>query len=205
MVDLLYGRGMNFSFQHTGYLLLYFAVLVEGPVATFAGATLAASGTLQPAYSFLAICTGNMSGDIAWYLIGHAGRFADLRKRLPGLQQFDRQLDEIKGKIKQHPRMILLSGKLWFGVAAIPALIGLGMARVEWQKLLPVLVCCEILWSGTLFTIGYLLAGSLPLLSDDWQNITSLAAASLVAATLPFLYGKFLQKKRGTAGRGRTR
>jgi membrane protein DedA with SNARE-associated domain len=183
------------SLHLSGYLLLFLAVLIEGPVATLAGAALAASGTLHIGWTVIVVMSGNLTADIGWYLIGRAGRFATMEKKLPGLHRFDVQVRRLLITVREHPVKILVTSKLWFGVAAIPALIAAGMARIRWQKLLPVGICCEIIWSGSLFLLGYYLTNSLPSLANGLEEATIIATLLLLVATILVTIWTLLKKK----------
>lgn len=194
MLDTLQNTILSGQLQATGYLLLYLAVLIEGPVATLLGATLAASGRLHVGYAFIAVMAGNMSADLGWYFAGHAGRFAALEQKLPGLHRFDDQINRLLCVVKKHPFKILASSKLYFGIAAIPALVAAGMAHISWRRLLPILFLCELIWSGVLFCLGYFLSNSLPVLYEGLEDVTLAAAGllfiSVVLASLWILYRK---------------
>ncbi|HEX9018741.1 MAG TPA: hypothetical protein VF806_06125, partial [Anaerolineaceae bacterium] len=56
------------------YLLLALLVMVEGPVATLAGAVAASAGYMKPMGVFFSAASGNLLSDILWYTLGYLGR-----------------------------------------------------------------------------------------------------------------------------------
>ncbi|MFZ0451755.1 MAG: VTT domain-containing protein [Desulfatiglandaceae bacterium] len=145
---------------YVSYLLIFFLVLVEGPVVTLGAAALAGAGRLNPWMVFAVACAGNLTSDSLWYMIGYTGHLDFVRKRLPGFTRFDRQIRAIEKRLRKDGIRLLVISKLSFSLMAIPVLIGAGISRVSWWRILGAASICQIIWGGSLVLVGYYLGGS---------------------------------------------
>jgi membrane protein DedA with SNARE-associated domain len=137
--------------------LLALLVIMEGPVATLAGAVASASGYMKPVGVFITAAVANFTADVLWINLGYFGK-------LEWIERYGRWVGINKGFVsrwredtQKHAGKILLLTKLTLGFA-IPALIATGLSRVPVRRWIPSLILGEILWSGTLVLSGYYLA-----------------------------------------------
>ena len=56
------------------YFLLALVVILEGPVATLAGAVAASAGLMDSYGVFFAASLGNLTSDTLWYWLGYIGK-----------------------------------------------------------------------------------------------------------------------------------
>jgi membrane protein DedA with SNARE-associated domain len=145
---------------YVSYLLIFCLVLVEGPVVTMGAAALAGAGRLNPWMVFIVAWAGNLTSDFFWYLIGYTGHLDFVRKRLPGFVRFDRQIRAVERRLQKDGIKMLVIGKLTFGLIAIPVLLGAGISRVSWWRVLTAGSVSQFFRGGALVVAGYYLGGT---------------------------------------------
>lgn len=165
---------------YASYLLVFLLVLLEGPVATLAAAALAGAGRLNPWAVFITAGAGNLTADGLWYLIGYAGHMDTVRKHLPGFKRFDPQIRAVKKRLQKDGVKLLVLSKITFGIVAIPILIGAGMAKVPWRRLLAAAAACQVVLGGAMVLAGYYLGGAVV------RERLGLQAAMVIAGLLLF-------------------
>ena len=135
------------------YLLLALLVIVEGPVATLAGAVAASAGWMRPVGVFLAASVANLLADLLWYTLGYLGRMEWIHRYggYVGLREeyLLRMMDDVQ---KYAPRLLFIA-KITLGFS-IPTLVATGLARVPVKRWFWVLIVGETLWTGTLVFLG---------------------------------------------------
>ncbi len=136
------------------YALLALLVLAEGPLATLAGASLAAAGVLNPWAVFGVAAASNMSADFLWYTLGRLSGAARLKWLLQRLHIQEAAVDALSEQIRAHGRAFLFMAKITLSFS-IPASIAAGMARVRWTVVLSAFLPAELLWTGSLMLLGY--------------------------------------------------
>jgi membrane protein DedA with SNARE-associated domain len=182
---------MNLSWQ---YLLIFLGVTVEGPGVTLAAAALAGSGILDPYLVFLAAASGNVTGDLCWYMLGFFGRFERSLSWFPPLRRLEPQIARLKTRMNQHAPQMLLISKLSLGIGSIPTLIAAGLAHVAWWRVVPVQLVGETIWTGSLVLIGVFLGQYVARLERILQ-IAGIVGGAIFVAGLIFLLRKQFNKK----------
>jgi membrane protein DedA with SNARE-associated domain len=162
------------------YLILAVLVAVEGPIVTLLGASASASGYLQSGFVIAAAAIGNISADILWYFLGYAGKIEWLTPYQRWLGIKPRQMDHLQSEMHKHAPKILFFAKLSAGFM-IPSLLAAGVSKVPLKKWLPTLLLGEMIWTGTLFFIGF--HGTRML-----SNITRGIEYVFLAASMAFLF-----------------
>ncbi len=136
------------------YLVLAFLVAIEGPVATLLGAAAASAGLMRPWLVFIFAACGNLTADSLWYSLGYAGKLEWALKfgRRLGLQP--EVLERLEQGMHIHAAKILFIAKLTVSFM-IPSLIAAGLIKVPWKRWFPALFAGEMIWTGSLFLVGY--------------------------------------------------
>ncbi len=178
------------------YLLLFFAVLLEGPIATLAAATLAAQGTAELTIGLVLLVSiiGNLLADFMWYFLGRFGKGRLPLRFLPGSpQSHRRRIRIVQLHLRVHGLWYFVAAKLSLGLATIPVLLAMGMARVPLARLLPVALVCEVVWTGVLVLIGYFGMGPLliHILKSDSHYLHWAAIVGMAAVVLALIYRKW--------------
>lgn len=136
------------------YVLLGVFVLLEGPLATLAGAVAASAGIMKPGWVFFAASAGNLTADVLWYTLGYFGKLEWITRygKWAGIKP--EQVVRLEGEINQHAPRLLLLAKLTMGFV-VPALVATGMARVPLRRWFYALLTGETIWTGTLVLLGF--------------------------------------------------
>lgn len=141
------------------YFLLFLAVLVEGPIATLAAAALAAKEGSNLAIGLVipVAIVSNLIADFLWYFLGRLGKGRLPLRLMPGSAQDNlERIQTVQIHLQDHGLWYFVGAKLSLGLAMIPVLLAIGLARVPLPRLLPVAIACEVIWTGALAVIGYL-------------------------------------------------
>lgn len=136
------------------YLLLALMVMVEGPVATLAGAVAASTGLMKPVFVFASAASGNLIGDVLWYTLGYLGRMEWIHRYGGYVGLKEAFILRLMGDIQKHAARLLLIAKLTLGFS-IPTLIATGLVRVPIRRWFGMLLLGETLWTGTLVILGF--------------------------------------------------
>jgi membrane protein DedA with SNARE-associated domain len=170
------------------YLLLALLVMVEGPVATLAGAVAASSGFLSPEGVFLAAASGNLFADSLWYSLGYLGKIEWLERygRWVGVNKA--MLTRLTKDIENHAAKVLFIAKLTLGFS-IPTLVATGLAKVPMRRWFPWLLFGETIWTGALVLLGYHLGRYVQKLERGIEFV-AIAGILLSVAFLVFYVGK---------------
>ncbi|MCS6828009.1 MAG: hypothetical protein NZ553_15455 [Caldilinea sp.] len=136
------------------YIILVVLVFVEGPVATLAAATMAASGILRADLVFLFSMLANFMADVFWYLLGYFGGSRRLLLRIGWVRRRWFTIRRIQRDLRNRAARLYLLTKLSMGLLTIPLLIAAGMSRVPWLQLAAVGLIIEPLWNAMLVFAG---------------------------------------------------
>jgi membrane protein DedA with SNARE-associated domain len=136
------------------YLLLALLVMVEGPVATLAGAVAASAGLMKPAWVFFSASAGNLLSDTLWYTLGYLGKMEWLHRYGSWFGLREEYVHKFNRDIQTHAAKLLFIAKLTLGFT-IPTLVATGLARVPFRRWFFVLALGETIWTGTLVVLGY--------------------------------------------------
>lgn len=149
---------MQFQFtQDLGlwaYLLLALLVMVEGPVATLAGAVAASAGLMKPFWVFVSAASGNLVSDILWYTLGYLGKMEWLHRYGGYFGLRGEFIARFNSDIQKHVAKLLFIAKLTLGFT-IPSLVATGLARIPLRRWFPFLVLGETIWTGSLVVLGF--------------------------------------------------
>lgn len=181
--------------QHLGiwaYLLLALLVMVEGPVATLAGAVAASTGLMKPVWVFVAASAGNILADLLWYTLGYVGKMEWVHRYGAYVGVRGSLVQRVHNDIQRHSAKFLLLAKLTLGFT-IPALVATGLARVPMRRWLWVLLVGESIWTGSLVFLGFHFGRYVQTLEQGMEIIT--LVGGLIFAGLVFFYISRVRKK----------
>lgn len=181
------------------YLVLALLVMVEGPVATIAGAVAASSGLMSPEGVFISAALGNLFADCLWYSLGYLGKIEWLERYGRWFGVSTSMLARLNRDICAHAAKVLFIAKLTLGFS-IPTLVATGLAKVPFRRWFPWLAIGETLWTGSLVFLGYHLGRSVQKLEKGVEFI-AIAGILLSVAFLFFYLGKLRNHGRSSATR----
>jgi len=142
------------------YLIIFSAVLLEGPLATLAAAALAAQDpNLKASSVFIVAMLGNLTADLCWFLLGSAGKHGKVLEYIPWIRYQEGLVKRAAKEISERGINVFILTKLGFGIGTIPLLIAAGMLHIDKKKWLTAAICTECVWTGTLLLAG-LFAGN---------------------------------------------
>jgi membrane protein DedA with SNARE-associated domain len=168
------------------YGLLVILVILEGPIATLAGATIAARGLMNPVLVFILASASNFFADTLWYLLGYMGANHRLLRHLRRLGVQPEHIEQLRQQMNRHALKILLVAKLTLSFS-IPALIAAGLSRVPWRRAVSVLLPAECLWTGCLVLGGYYFSQFIKRLEQGVQIICILGILAFVLLVIRYL------------------
>jgi membrane protein DedA with SNARE-associated domain len=173
-----------------GYPLMFFAMVIEGPVITAAGAFLAALGYFNLWAVFGLSLLGNLVPDAAYYALGYWGRkrFIDKYGRYFGLTK--RKVKNIEAMIQKNPGKSLIAIKL-IPLFATPGLIVAGASRMKLDKYVPWSIIITVPSSLLYLILGYYFGAAYDRV-NHYLNIGGYLIAIIVLFILLVLY---LEKK----------
>lgn len=137
-----------------GYILLFIALLIEGPVVTAAGAFASTLGVLDPWAVLTLSILGNLIPDALYYWLGYWGRERFVDKYGHYFHITPEKIRKLENMYHEHAGKTLLAVKL-LPVIATPGLIIAGVARVPLKKYAWWSILVTIPSSAIYFLIGY--------------------------------------------------
>lgn len=178
------------------YLLLALLVMVEGPVATLAGAVAASAGYMKPMGVFVSAASGNLLSDILWYTLGYLGRMEWIHRYGGYVGLREEMIRRLMSDIQRHAAKLLFVAKLTLGFT-IPTLVATGLARVPIRRWFPFLLFGETIWTGSLVVMGFYFGQHVRRLERGIELIALGGALLFVVVLLAWLarYRKKAEKK----------
>ena len=179
------------------YVLLALVVILEGPVATLAGAVAASAGIMDPWGVFFTAACANLVSDNLWYFLGYGGsesvgKTGRLLRYGSWFGLKKEHIDHIEKDVVLHAPRLLFMAKLTLGFS-IPILVTIGMARVPFRRWFWVLASAETLWTGTLMVLGYHFGRYLRTL--EWGVQVVAVIGSLAFVVIMIFYVSQLRKR----------
>ncbi len=180
--------------SQNGYLLLFAAMLIEGPVVTAAGAFLAGIDFFNLWIVAILSIFGNLIPDIAYYALGYWGRgkFIDTYGRYFGLDA--KKILYLEELIQKHAVKSLFVIKL-VPLLATPGLIIVGFIRMNLKKYIKWSLIITVVSSGFYLIVGYYFGAAYDRIAH-YVNAGGLLAVIFIILFLVVLYfGKKLSEK----------
>lgn len=119
-----------------GYIIIFFLIIVEGPIVTITSSFLAASGYLNIFILYPLIVIADVLADIMWYFVGYIGRekIIDRWGRFVGLthERF-KKFEKLENKFKTYQGKILFIAKITHA-AGFPILITSGILKMDLKR-----------------------------------------------------------------------
>ncbi len=179
---------LHFSvFNFWNYLIILVAVILEGPLATLLGGVWASMGRV----SFWGVVSiamlAGLLADTFWYYFGYFGRgqvidrWGRYFKINPAAIN---QMEEVL--FGQNAQRVLFVAKL-SSALIIPALIAAGMTKLGWRKVIQAVIPAQLLWSGGLTAIGFLMADSYVRIGQKIDNFGWIAGPIVGLGLISYL------------------
>ncbi len=173
------------------YLLLFVAVLVEGPLATIMAGFVVAQNLMNPFIGILVIVISDLVGDIFFYYLGKSGR--QFGKRM--FRKKSSHLSELEDYYHKNTAKAILFGKIAHGLGAF-FLFAAGVARIPFKKFLFYNALGTILKTIALLLIGYFFGHSYLRITKYFDMFGLITLGIGIATLLVYLvFAKKLRKK----------
>ena len=165
------------------YLVIFFAMIIEGEIFLFTAGFLASRGILNSEPTFLMLLGGVIFGDWLWYLLGYKINHSDTR--------FSRWLVKKTGQFDEHllqsPLRTLFISKFIYGVHHF-ILARAGVLKLKFSEFVKDDFVANIVWIFIIGGLGYL--------SGIWfglaKNYLRFAEQALLAGLILFLGLQFI-------------
>jgi membrane protein DedA with SNARE-associated domain len=169
--------------------------IVEGPIVSMAGGYLARLGVFDLLPLLIVLVLGDLTGDVALYLIGRKGRLVVRRRWLRRLRISPVQLARLVRRFRQQDVRLILFGKFthYLGFAT---LLAAGVARMPFGRFLIACLIGTIPKSVMLVAIGWVF-GEAWSRGDDWLLRALSVGLAVLALSLPLWF----RNSRGTTPR----
>ncbi len=119
-----------------GYPIIFFLVLIEGPLVMIISSFFAATGYLNIFILYPMLVIADLFADILWYFVGYLGRknIVDRWGRFLGLTRDKLAgFERLNNKFKNHQGKILFTAKITH-IIGFPFLIAAGIFRIDIKK-----------------------------------------------------------------------
>lgn len=170
---------------HFEYLVLFPAVVVEGPIVTIISGFLSSLGYLNIFFVFPVVVLADLTGDILWYSMGRWGREVFIEKwgRYVGITLA--RVEKLEEHFNKHMGKALFLGKLSHGLGGI-FLVAAGISKIPIGKFIWFNFLATLPKTLVLLIIGYYF-GEAFIQLNRYINYVAIAFASM-GILLPFLY-----------------
>ena len=175
-----------------GYILMFFAMLIEGPIVTVAAAFAAALGYFDVFIVFILSFLGDIVADVIYYFIGYFSRLAVIEKfgRFFGLTE--ERMHRIENLLNNHAAKTLIALKLT-PVLPTPGLMLVGATKMPIKRF--VKICSIIIFPRTIFLVimGYYFGAAYEVMAKQFEkNYFILIAIVAIVAIVYYLFSQLL-------------
>lgn len=173
-----------------GYLVMFIAMFVEGPIVTAAAAFAAALGFFNLWIVFVLAVAGDLFADLVYYAIGYFTRLGLIQKYEARLRMTSTQMEKIRSQLQTHAGKTIVAIKLAPFLAG-PGLIVVGASHFSPRRFtilsLAITVPKVLLFMGLGYYFGYAYDSV-----SQYANygIYALVGALVLAFTIRYLYQK---------------
>lgn len=164
-----------------GLLVIALVSVVEGPLVSILGGSLAGAGLLPLPALVAVVVAGDMAGDIALYAIGRrGGRLLPRALRARVIERNAPLSARLQRSMQDHGARLLVAGKLTHA-AGFAVLLAAGAARYPFGRFVVVNLAATVLKCAALVGLGWWL-GDQWQRSEVWMERAALAAVVLILA-----------------------
>lgn len=138
------------------YLLLFMAIVIEGPILMVASGFLILLEFFEPIPAFLVILAGDLLGDIIWYYIGYFFAEPFLNKYGKFFKLTPEMFERAKELFHRYHVKILLISKVTIGFGmSLATLMAAGATHIPLRKYLTLNFIGEVVLISVLLSVGY--------------------------------------------------
>jgi membrane protein DedA with SNARE-associated domain len=152
-----------------GYILMFFAMLIEGPVVTAAASFAVAFGYFNLFIIFVLSLLGDIVADVIYYAIGYFSRISVVERFGHYFGLTYERMDRIEKLLNNHPTKTLIALKLT-PILPTPGLMIVGTTKMPLKKF--VTLCSFIIIPKTVFfmLVGYYFGATYDILIKRFEK-----------------------------------
>ncbi|MFA5827541.1 MAG: DedA family protein [Candidatus Paceibacterota bacterium] len=175
------------------YLLLFMAIVIEGPILMVASGFLILLGFFEPIPTFLIILAGDLLGDIIWYYIGYFFAEPFLNKYGKFFKLNPEMFEKAKELFNKYHVKILLISKITIGFGmSLATLMAAGAIHIPLRKYLTLNFLGEVILVSILLSVGYFF-GQLYSSIADTMKIYFVAGIIIIIGTSWYYFTKYIK------------
>jgi len=137
-----------------GYLIMFFIMFIEGPVATTAAAFAAAQGYFSLLAVFFISLAGDMVADTVYYCMGYSLRLTVIEKFGHFFGLTHSRIERLENLLKKHTIKTIVALKLT-PMVPVPGFMIIGSARIPFLKFLAICLYVTLFKTTLFMIIGY--------------------------------------------------
>lgn len=178
-----------------GYLILFPAVVVEGPVVTVIAGFLASLGYMKLGVAYVVVVAADLGGDMGYYALGRWGRGGLIQRWGKHIGITPERVRLLEQHFDQHAGKTLLLGKASHGIGGA-FLIAAGTARMSVVKFFWYNFLATLPKSALLLLIGYYFGASYNRASKYFDyGAWGLTVLAVVLVAVYYLIRRFARKE----------
>lgn len=201
MINFYDSAALLLFVQAHGYWILFFLMVIEGPIITTIASFLSALGIFNVYAIFVLSVLGNIIGDLIWYSIGRFGRKSLIDKYFYRHRFTNKAIKKIEKSLEQNSFKALLMIKV-VPPLPVPGLILTGLSKLKMKKFLFASITISFFYSLLFTVLGYYLGFAFHRFSFSYlRNVESVVILLVVIGVLIFLSNKYSKKLYEKVGR----
>ncbi len=140
------------------YVLLFFFVMVQGPLVKMLSGAVASTHVLNLFLILAVAVSATTLMDFIWYRVGSSGKLQHYFRKHTKKRQ--KKVAILQSALRKHYLKVLVLGKIATGMG-VPVNIAAGLSQLSWRKWLPAILIGEVIQTALLIGIGYFAAESI--------------------------------------------
>lgn len=185
--------GMLQFLQTSGYLIMFFIMVVEGPIITYVASFAASLGIFNIFYVAVLSFLGNVLGDLIYFYIGRAGKRL-VMKRFVGKTIGKGRMSMLMEYLKKNPGKAITIVKLTPPLP-IPGLILAGTSGISLKKLLFYSSIVSAVYTVFVVFLGFYSGVAFGIIAKYVKYMEFLVGGTILLIICVFLLVKFISKK----------
>jgi len=177
------------------YPLLFLGAFIEGPLLAIASGFLLHSGILSLWPLYVALGTGDLVGDVAWYMVGRFLAGPVLERHGKFLMLTPELFEKLKAHFHRRRSFIMFTSKITMGLGmALGMIMAAGAARIPFRSFLLWNALGEIVYLAMLLSIGYFMGNLYGVIAGGFKMLFIVTSSIVIVAGL-YLLSRYLRNR----------
>ncbi len=179
------------------YVALFPLAVIEGPIITVITGFFSSLGYINFFLAYVVIVSGDLAGDVIYYLAGRFGgrKFVDKWGKYLGIGE--NQIESLEKQFAKRGSKLLFIGKMSHGVGGA-FLVAAGMIKMPFDKFLSANFLATLLKSAILLLIGYYFGHAFAAINSYLEKISVISLGAAVTAAIGYIL--YRRRKRKNIG-----